>query len=331
VVSLCGTVLLSSAEHFNEHTKEDQTNGEPLPVGHRVAVDDDGSQHSEEFSGGGHDTEDQRWEVSNGVEDEDLSESTENSQEDQILDDKRVFNDELDESTHLEGWDGDSKADDTGPLVKTFHLVPLVGVELLLNFTLSSSEETIAEQWYEEGKESDDTGAVFTLLFLSISEIEKDDTSGDDETAEVLALAVLTSSAHDEGDNKNWDNLGRFHNSLDWEWDISKGLTCQEHWSETATSNKEFGFNVHLGLLLVVIESVDGGSDDEAEEVLEERCSETEAESFVSSLFSVESRVVISEQSFHDKTEIDVGEIDTSDGNGEFDGSGAKYWKIFHV
>jgi len=103
VVSLCSTVLLSSTEHFNEHTDEHQTNSGPLHWADWMVVDDDRGQDSEELSGGGHDTEDQRGEVSNSVEDEDLSDSSEDGQEDQILNDKGVFNDVLNESTHLEG------------------------------------------------------------------------------------------------------------------------------------------------------------------------------------------------------------------------------------
>jgi len=91
-------------------------------------------------------------------------------------------------------------------------LIPLVGVELLLDLALSGSEETIAEQGDEEGEETNDTGtiAVTTVLLssLSITKVEDNDTSGNDETAEVLALAVLSLSTEDEGDNKDRDDLG---------------------------------------------------------------------------------------------------------------------------
>jgi len=105
---------------------------------------------------------------------------------------------------------------------------------------------------------------------------------------------------------------------LDWEWNVSEGLTGQEDRSETATGNEEFRLNVHLGLLLVVDESVDTSGEEEAEEVLEKRGSETKAESLVSTLRSVLSGIVKAEQSFHDEAEVDIGEIDTSDSNDEF-------------
>lgn len=162
-------MLLSSIEHFNEYTDEYQTNSNPLQWGDWMVVDEDRGQNGEELSGGRHNTEDQGWEVSDSVEDEHLSDGSEDSQEDQILNDKGVFNDELDESTHLEGWDGDSKADDAGPLVKAFHLIPLVRIELLLDLTLSGSEETITEQGDEEGEETNDASAIIstTTVFLS--------------------------------------------------------------------------------------------------------------------------------------------------------------------
>jgi len=205
------SVLLSSTEHLNEDTNEHQGDGDPLHASNWMVVHEDRCQDSEELSGGGHDTEDQWWEVGNSVEDKHLSEGTEDSQEDQIFNNEWVFHDELDESTHLEGWDGDSEADNTGPLVETLHLIPLVGVELLLDLTLSGSEETITEEGDEEGDESDDASATFTLVLLAIrGQVEEDNTSGDDETAEIVTFTVLALGTDDEGDNQDGDNLGCF-------------------------------------------------------------------------------------------------------------------------
>lgn len=92
------------------------------------------------------------------------------------------------------------------------------------------------------------------------SEVKHNDTGGDDETAEVLALAVLSLSTKNEGDDKDRNDLGWLHDGLDWEWHVSKGLTGQKDGSETAAGNEEFGFDVHLGLLLIVDESVNTSS-----------------------------------------------------------------------
>jgi len=110
-----------------------------------MAIDNNGGQNSKELSCGGDYTENQRREVSNSVENKDLSECTKDGKEDQIFNNKRVFQDKLDETSHLESDVGHCQADKSSPFIKTFHLVPLIRVAFFLDFSLSCSEETIAE------------------------------------------------------------------------------------------------------------------------------------------------------------------------------------------
>ena len=162
-----GTVLLAT-NHFNKDSGEDQTNSHPLEATDSVVIDSDRGQNGKELSGGSDDTEDQGREVGNSVEDKDLSHSTEDGQENQILNDQGVFKDEFDKSAHLEGNVGDSQADETSPLVETFHLVPLVGVELLLDFSLGGSEETVAEQRDQDSSDTKEVDFVITALLLAL-------------------------------------------------------------------------------------------------------------------------------------------------------------------
>lgn len=256
MVVLAASVLLST-NHFNENSDEDQTDGHPLESTDSMLIDNNRSQNGKEFSGGGDDTEDQRREVCNSVEDKDLSHSTENSQKNQILNDQGVFKDEFNEAAHLEGDIGNSQADKAGPLVETFHLVPLVGVELLLDFSLSSSEETVAEQRDQDSSNTEEVNFVVTTLLLAISEVEDDNTSSDDETAEILALGVLSLNTEEEGNQKNGNNLGGFHDGLDGERNIGEGLAGHEDRTKTATTDDQFRLEVHLGLRLLVVEFVD--------------------------------------------------------------------------
>jgi hypothetical protein len=322
-VVILGTVSLAT-NHFNKDSGEDQTNSHPLESTHSMVIDSDGGQNGKELSGGGDDTEDQGREVGDSVEDKDLSHSSEDSQEDQILNDQGVFKDELDESAHLEGNVGDSQADETSPLVETFHLIPLVGVELLLDFSLGSSEETVTEQRDQDSSDTEEVNFVITTLLLAISEVEDDNTGSDDETAEVLALGVLSLKAEEEGNQKDGDNLGGFHDSLNGERNIGKGLAGHEDGAEAATTDDQFRLEVHLGLGLLVVESVNTSSQKEREEVLEERSGETKVELLELTLGSVQTRVISVEQSFHDEAKVDVGSIDTSDSDEELEGSTAK-------
>jgi len=323
VVALDASVLLS-ADHFDEDSGEDQTDGHPLESTDSVLVDNNRSQNGKEFSGGGNDTEDQRREVCNSVEDKDLSHSTEDSQEDQILNDQGVFKDELDESAHLEGHVGDSQADETSPLVEAFHLVPLVGVELLLDFSLGSSEETVAEQRDQNSSDTKEVDFVVTALLLAISEVEDDDTSSDDETAEVLALGVLSLNTEEEGNQKDGNDLGGLHNSLDGERNVGKGLAGHEDRAKAATTDDQFRLEVHLGLGLLVVEFVDSGSQNEREKVLEERCGKAKVELLKLTFRSVQTRVISVEQSFHDEAKVDVRSVDTSNCDEELEGTAIK-------
>jgi len=323
-VVILGTVLLAT-DHFNKDTGEDQTNSHPLEATDSVVVDSDGGQNGKELSGGGDDTEDQGGEVGNSVEDKDLSHSSEDGQENQILNDQGVFKDEFNEAAHLEGDVGDSQADETSPLVETFHLVPLVGVELLLDFSLGGSEETVAEQRDQDSSDTKEVNfVVITALLLAISEVEDDNTGSDDETAEVLALGVLSLHAEEERDQKDGNNLGGFHNSLDGERNIGEGLAGHKDGAETATTDDQFRLEVHLRLRLLVVESVDTSSQEEREKVLEKRSSKTKVELLELTLRSVQTGVISVEQSFHDEAKVDVRGIDTSDSNEELDGSTVK-------
>lgn len=320
---ILGTVLLAT-DHFNKDTGEDQTNSHPLEATDSVVIDSDGGQNGKELSGGGDDTEDQGGEVGNGIEDKDLSHSTEDSQKNQILNDQGVFKDELDESAHLEGDVGDSQADETSPLVETFHLVPLVGVELLLDFSLGGSEETVAEQRDQDSSDTEEVDFVITTLLLAISEVEDNNTGSDDETAEVLALGVLSLKAEEEGDQKDGNNLGGFHDGLDGERNIGEGLAGHEDGAETATTDDQFRLEVHLRLRLLAVESVDTSSQEEREKVLEKRSGKTKVELLKLTLRSVQTRVISVKQSFHDEAKVDVGSIDTSDSDEELDRSTVK-------
>jgi len=322
-VVILGTVLLAT-DHFNKDTGEDQTNSHPLEATDSVVIDSDGGQNGKELSGGGDDTEDQGGEVGNGVEDKDLSHSSEDGQKNQILNDQGVFKDELDESAHLEGDVGNSQADETSPLVETFHLVPLVGVELLLDFSLGGSEETVAEQRDQDSSDTEEVDFVITTLLLAISEVEDNNTGSDDETAEVLALGVLSLKAEEEGDQKDGNNLGGFHDGLDGERNIGEGLAGHKDGAETATTDDQFRLEVHLRLRLLVVESVDTSSQEEREKVLEKRSSKTKVELLELTLRSVQTGVISVEQSFHDEAKVDVRGIDTSDSNEELDGSTVK-------
>lgn len=318
-----GTVLLAT-NHFNKDSGEDQTNSHPLEATDSVVIDSDRGQNGKELSGGSDDTEDQGREVGNSVEDKDLSHSTEDGQENQILNDQGVFKDELDKSAHLEGNVGDSQADETSPLVETFHLVPLVGVELLLDFSLSGSEETVAEQRDQDSSDTKEVDFVITTLLLAISEVEDDNTSSDDETAEVLALGVLSLKAEEEGNQKDGDNLGRLHDGLDGERNIGEGLAGHEDGAEAATTDDQFRLEVHLRLGLLVVESVDTGSQEERKEVLEKRSGETKVELLKLTLRSIKTRIISVKQSFHDKAEVDIRSVDTSDSDEELDGAAVK-------
>jgi len=322
-VVILGTVLLAT-DHFNKDTGEDQTNSHPLEATDSVVIDSDGGQNGKELSGGGDDTEDQGGEVGNGVEDKDLSHSSEDGQKNQILNDQGVFKDELDESAHLEGDVGNSQADETSPLVETFHLVPLVGVELLLDFSLGGSEETVAEQRDQDSSDTEEVDFVITTLLLAISEVEDNNTGSDDETAEVLALGVLSLKAEEEGDQKDGNNLGGFHDGLDGERNIGEGLAGHEDGAETATTDDQFRLEVHLRLRLLAVESVDTSSQEEREKVLEKRSGKTKVELLKLTLRSVQTRVISVKQSFHDEAKVDVGSIDTSDGDEELDRSTVK-------
>jgi len=322
-VVILGTVLLAT-DHFNKDTGEDQTNSHPLEATDSVVIDSDGGQNGKELSGGGDDTEDQGGEVGNGVEDKDLSHSSEDGQKNQILNDQGVFKDELDESAHLEGDVGNSQADETSPLVETFHLVPLVGVELLLDFSLGGSEETVAEQRDQDSSDTEEVDFVITTLLLAISEVEDNNTGSDDETAEVLALGVLSLKAEEEGDQKDGNNLGGFHDGLDGERNIGEGLAGHEDGAETATTDDQFRFEVHFRLRLLAVESVDTSSQEEREKVLEKRSGKTKVELLKLTLRSVQTRVISVKQSFHDEAKVDVGSIDTSDSDEELDRSTVK-------
>jgi len=322
-VVILGTVLLAT-DHFNKDTGEDQTNSHPLEATDSVVIDSDGGQNGKELSGGGDDTEDQGGEVGNGVEDKDLSHSSEDGQKNQILNDQGVFKDELDESAHLEGDVGNSQADETSPLVETFHLVPLVGVELLLDFSLGGSEETVAEQRDQDSSDTEEVDFVITTLLLAISEVEDNNTGSDDETAEVLALGVLSLKAEEEGDQKDGNNLGGFHDGLDGERNIGEGLAGHEDGAETATTDDQFRLEVHLRLRLLAVESVDTSSQEEREKVLEKRSGKTKVELLKLTLRSVQTRVISVKQSFHDEAKVDVGSIDTSDSDEELDRSTVK-------
>jgi hypothetical protein len=324
VVTLGASVLLAT-DHFNKDTGEDQTNSHPLESADSVLIDNNRSQNGKEFSGGGNDTEDQRREVCNSVEDKDLSHSTENSQKNQILNDQGVFKDELDESAHLESDVSNSQTDETSPLVETFHLVPLVGVELLLDFSLGGSEETVAEQRDQNSSNTEEVNFVVTALLLAISEVEDDDTSSDDETTEVLALGVLSLNTEEESNQKDGNDLGGLHDSLDGERNISEGLAGHEDGAEAATTDDQFRLEVHLGLGLLVVEFVDSSSQKEREKVLEEGCGKAKVKLLKLTLGSVQTRIISVEQSFHDEAEVDIRSIDTSDCDEELEGSTVKH------
>jgi len=230
MVILDGTVLLVRAtEHFHEDTNEDQKNGDPLEASHMMVIEDNGSQNSEELSGGGDYAENQRREVSNSVEDEDLSDSSEDGQDNQVLNNGGVVQDELDEAAHLERDVSDSEADDTSPLVQAFHLVPLVGVELLLDVTLSGSEETVTEEGDQDGNDTNEAAFVFTVaLLLLTGEVEDDNTSSDDQTADILVLGVLSLESEEDGDDQDRDDLRRLHDGLNGERNVSKSLGSHE-------------------------------------------------------------------------------------------------------
>ncbi len=110
-----------------------------------MAIDNNWRPNSKELSCGGDYTENQRREVSNSVENKDLSECTKDSKEDQIFNDKRMFKNKLDESSHLESDVSHSQADKSSPFIQAFHLIPLIRITLFLDFSLSITKETITE------------------------------------------------------------------------------------------------------------------------------------------------------------------------------------------
>jgi len=88
-------------------------------------------------------------------------------------------------------------------------------------------------------------------------------------------------------DNKDRNNLGRFHDSLDWERNISQGLTSKENGDKTEGGDFDFGFQVHTTLGSFVIESINKSGNDEREQILEQRGSKSKSELLISSFFTI--------------------------------------------
>jgi len=84
-----------------------------------------------------------------------------------------------------------------------------------------------------------------------------------------LAFGEFLFASKNKRNNKDGDNLGRFHDSLDRERNKSQSLTSKENGDKTIGSDFDFRFQIHATFGSFVIDSIDKGGDDKREQILE--------------------------------------------------------------
>ncbi len=127
-------------------TSKHKHSSQPLSGDQGVAEDDDGGEHGEELPRGGHDRARQWSELGHAPEDEVLSESAGDGEQDDLPDDAGVPLHEAHEVPQLAAAnEGDAQVQD-GPLVHGPHHVAGLGLVLALHPLLNSAGQTIAGQ-----------------------------------------------------------------------------------------------------------------------------------------------------------------------------------------